>query len=269
MRIQQIRNSTLKIEYSDWVLLTDPALSAKHSIESFIGNSPNLTVDLPCAPVNVINGVDAVIISHLHIDHFDKAAQDLLPKHIPLFCQPCDEKKIKQFGFESITPIDHSTRWNNIQITRTSGLHGKGEWGKRMGNVSGFVFEVENEPTVYWVGDSIWCDMVEQVINEFHPDIIITHSCGATFADGDPIIMDAVQTIELCKAVPNAIVFATHMEAVDHATVSRTDLRSLAEKSGINISQLCIPADGEVITFNKKSPTSMQWWGRDRARHFF
>jgi L-ascorbate metabolism protein UlaG (beta-lactamase superfamily) len=247
MQIQQIRNSTLRITYSKQVLLTDPFLSPKHSIKSFVGNSPNPTVDLPCAPMDVIKDIDFVIISHLHVDHFDKAAQDLLPKNMPLFCQPDDEKKLKQKGFEAVIPVNRTVKWNTIQITRTSGQHGTGDWGKRMGNVSGYVLRAKDEPTVYWAGDTIWCNTVKQVIDEFQPDIIITHSCGAKFPDGDPIIMDAFQTVEVCRATPSAIVIATHMEAVDHATVSRAGLRSFAEKSGINTNQLRIPADGEVL----------------------
>lgn len=251
MQIQQIRNSTLKINYSKQVILTDPMLSPKHAIESFVGKSPNPIVDLPFPPKNLIKDIDVVLISHLHMDHFDKTAQDLLPKKMPLFCQPCDEKKLKQFNFESVTPIINSVKWKDIQITRTSGHHGTGDWGKRMGIVSGFIFRAENEPTVYWAGDTIWCDIVKQAINKFSPEIIITHSCGAKFPDSDPIIMDAVQTIEVCKAAPDAIVIATHMEALDHATISRADLRAFAESSAITTDQLRIPADGEILSFSK------------------
>jgi L-ascorbate metabolism protein UlaG (beta-lactamase superfamily) len=199
--------------------------------------------------MEVINGVDLVIVSHLHADHFDLAAQDMLPKDIPMFCQPNDAGKFKKFGFKSVASFDKSISWNDIGMTRISGQHGTGAWGERMGNVSGFVFKNKNEPTIYWAGDTIWCESVKQAIKEFKPDIIITHSCGAKFPDSDPIIMDAVQTIEVCKESPNSIIIATHMEAVDHATVSRNDLRDFAEKSGISTKQLYIPADGEVLSF--------------------
>jgi hypothetical protein len=39
------------------------------------------------------------------------------------------------------------------------------------------------------------------------------------------------------------------MEALDHGTVSRAELRALAEKKGIQSKQLFIPADGEVLNF--------------------
>ncbi len=37
------------------------------------------------------------------------------------------------------------------------------------------------------------------------------------------------------------------MEALDHATVSRADLRAYARANGISSDQLLIPADGETI----------------------
>jgi len=45
-----------------------------------------------------------------------------------------------------------------------------------MGNVSGFVLQADGEPTVYWVGDSIWCEHVEKAIKTFQPEIVIIHS---------------------------------------------------------------------------------------------
>jgi hypothetical protein len=62
------------------------------------------------------------------------------------------------------------------------------------------------------------------------------------------IVMDAAQTLEICRLAPNSTVIATHMEALDHATVSRSELRAEAERIGINSERLRIPADGETVT---------------------
>jgi hypothetical protein len=116
-----------------------------------------------------------------------------------------------------------------------------------MCKVSGFVFEAEDEPTLYWTGDTIWYAPVQQVVSERKPDVIVTHSCGALWKGSAPIVMDAIQTAAVCHAAPNSKIVAVHMEALDHATISRADLRQYASVQGISAEQLLIPADGEVI----------------------
>ena len=93
MKIRLIRSATLRLEYAGLRFVIDPYLAAKHSRPSFAGRSPNPLVDLPCSPRDVIAGIDLAIISHLHSDHFDPAAQELLPKDTPLLCQPGDEAR--------------------------------------------------------------------------------------------------------------------------------------------------------------------------------
>ncbi|MBI5594366.1 MAG: MBL fold metallo-hydrolase [Deltaproteobacteria bacterium] len=249
MQIQQIRNATFRMTYAGKLFLTDPVLSPRHAFESFVGISRNPLTDLPCTPQEVINSIEMVILSHLHPDHFDRAAQDILPKNTPIFCQPGDEKRLAKKGFHAVTVIEQSANWQGIKLIRTHGQHGTGIWAERMGDVSGYVFQAENEPTVYWAGDTIWCDAVRQVVADVQPDIIVTHSCGAKFPDSDPIIMDAEQTITVCRAAPKAVVVAIHMEALDHATVSRDDLRAFARRAGIANHQLLIPVDGEILSF--------------------
>lgn len=249
MQIRLIRNATLRITYNNRVFITDPYLAPKYSQEPLIGKSRNPLVDLPCPPEEVLAGIEMALISHLHPDHFDSLAQQLLPKNLELFCQPGDEHQIKEAGFSNIMPVDGSVNWHGMRITRTSGQHGNEVWAQRMGSVAGFILRAENEPTIYWAGDTIWYEALEQLVLETNPDIIITHSSGASFEAGNPIIMDGKQTMEVCRTAPQSIVIAIHMETFDFDTVSRKDLRAIAEAEGIKAEQLLIPADGETLTF--------------------
>jgi len=249
MRIQLIRNATLRMTYGNHVFITDPYLATKHSQEPLIGRSRNPTVDLPFPLNDILADIEMVLISHLHPDHFDSVAQEELPKTIQIYCQPGDEHQIKEAGFSHVEAIDGSIDWHEVRITRTPGQHGNEVWEPQMGSVSGFIFQAENEPTIYWTGDTIWCDPVRQVVLETAPDIIITHSSGASFEAGAPIIMDARQTMEICRTAPQAIVIAIHMETFDFDTVSRRDLRDMAETEGVEARQLFIPADGEALVF--------------------
>jgi L-ascorbate metabolism protein UlaG (beta-lactamase superfamily) len=249
MQLQVIRNATLRITYGDRVFITDPYFAPKHSQEPLIGKSRNPIVDLPFPPEDILADVEMVLVSHLHPDHFDHTAQQLLPKTIPVYCQPGDEPQIKAAGFTDVTAIDRTIDWQGVTITRTPGQHGDKAWGEQMGSVSGFVFRAENEPTIYWTGDTIWYEAVEQVILENKPDLIITHSSGASFVAGEPIIMDAEQTVKVCRAAPQSIVIAIHMETFDFDTISRKDLRNVAEEVGVEAKLLLIPADGETLLF--------------------
>lgn len=127
MLIQLIRNATLRITYGGRTFLLDPYLAAKHTRPSFTGVSLNPLVDLPCTPQEAIANCEIVLISHLHSDHFDSVAQSLLPKDVPIFCQPGDETAIAEYGFQQVTPLAQSVVWNTIKITRTSGQHGSGD----------------------------------------------------------------------------------------------------------------------------------------------
>jgi L-ascorbate metabolism protein UlaG (beta-lactamase superfamily) len=247
MKFQLIRNATIRIEYAGITILIDPMLGSKHSFGSFGGIEDNPTIDLPVPASEVLEDVDLVLISHLHEDHFDAKAQEMVDKALPILCQPGDRGKIETYGFTSVVELDSETQWRDISISRTGGQHGTGQWAKRLNPVSGFVFRYPGEPTVYWIGDSVWCEEVEHALDIYQPDVVVTHSGGAELRDSGPIIMDATQTIAVCEALPSALVIATHLEALDHCKTSRNALRTAVKETGIDLNRLLIPDDGELV----------------------
>lgn len=53
-------------------------------------------------------------------------------------------------------------------------------------------------------------------------------------------------------AAPTATVIATHLEAVDHGTVSRASLRAFAQGLASDVSvRLRIPVDGETLVIGQ------------------
>ncbi len=249
MKIQLIRNATMKISYAGRTILTDPMLAPKGDFKSFAGIARNPTIELPFKIEDIVSGIQSVVVSHDHPDHFEKTASAALPKMVPVFCQPGDEGKMTDQGFQSVIAIERSYKWEGITITRTDGQHGSGKVLEFIGKVSGFVLQANGEPTVYWVGDSIWCEPVKKSIEKFKPDIIITHSGGAKIPGFDTIIMDAGQTLTTLKASSDAVVVAIHLEALDHCNVSREALRQMADAADLPASRLRIPKDGETIAF--------------------
>lgn len=254
MKMQLLRNATLKLDYAGLTILIDPDFAPKHSRPSFTGKSPNPMTDLPVSTDAIVEGVELVIVSHLHADHFDKVAQDIVPKHLPLVCQPGDDEKIRSFGFTDVTPLTDELTIDGILLTRREGNHGSGPVLEKMGQVMGFSIEADGEPSIYWAGDTILYPPVRETIATTQPDFIIIHSCGAKW-DDIHIVMDAEQTVEVCRIAPDhAKIIATHMEALDHATISRHDLQAYANAHDIAKHRLIIPDDGETLHLTAPNP---------------
>ena len=83
MKITQIRNETLKVEYGGVCFLIDPWLQDVGSITSFVepGTLKNPTVPLPMPVDEVLSGVDCYVITHVHPDHLGRRGHRQQPAH--------------------------------------------------------------------------------------------------------------------------------------------------------------------------------------------
>lgn len=251
MHIQLIRHATLKVTYGGQTFLIDPMLSAAKELPA-TPNTPNQRanplVDLPLSVEEVLAGVDALVVTHMHTDHLDEAAVNKLPKHLPLFCQPPDEEKLIGYGFERVIVVEAEWEWQGLRIHRTGGQHGTGEIGERMGPVSGFVLQGQDEPTFYLAGDTIWCEAVEQAIGAHHPDVITLFSGAAQFLVGDPITMTKEDVARVADAAPDSQIVVAHMETWNHCLLGRQELREYLEEKQL-LAQVRVPEDGEGIEY--------------------
>lgn len=250
MKIKLIRHATLWLEYGGATFLIDPMLSAQ-GVNPPIMNSGddrrNPLVSLP-GPVQQWLEPDAVLVTHLHQDHWDAAAAEQLSKALPVYCQEGDGERIAAQGFGRVTEIKDagSVSFGGVILIRTGGHHGTGEIGERMGKVSGFVFRAEGEPVLYLAGDTIWCEEVQQVIAGEVPEVIIVNAGGASFLSGGPITMNEQDVVEVCHSAPSASVIAVHMDSINHCHVTRELLMQRLEQEGLS-GRVAVPLDGEWI----------------------
>jgi L-ascorbate metabolism protein UlaG (beta-lactamase superfamily) len=234
VRLTLVRHATLLLEVGGRRLLVDPMLGAAGNAPP-IENTPNQVrnplVELPLPAEDVVRGVDGCVVTHLHQDHFDAAAAELLPAGTPILTQPESVEALRERGFANVT--DDGAGWLGLDVARTAGRHGTGEIGAMLAPVSGFVVE-----GVYVAGDTIWCDEVRDALARHRPATVVANGSGARFLEGDPIVMD-VGDVRRLRAATNGRVVVVHLEAINHCVEPRTAYREIA---GVDV-----PADGETI----------------------
>ena len=252
-RILQIRNATVQINYAGVRFLIDPMMADQSAYPGFPGSAMshlrNPLVSLPM-PIAALVDVDAVIVTHAHIDHWDEAAQRALPKTMPIFAQnETDAATIRSQGFSDVRILGANSMFKGVRLTRTGGHHGGPEVLAAIPTldpVSGVVLSKQGHKTVYFAGDTIWNDDVANAISDHRPDVIILNAGYAQWVDLGPILMGPQGVLSVSKAAPTARLVATHMEAVNHCILSRADLRAFAEREGFS-PRLEIPSDGELL----------------------
>jgi L-ascorbate metabolism protein UlaG (beta-lactamase superfamily) len=208
----------------------------------------NPLVELPMPVADLLQGVNAVLITHTHRDHWDSAAADLIPKHTRILCQPEDAEKFHESGYDDVRPIHSAAVLGHVSIYRTGAQHGSGELAKKMAPVSGYFLNSRAGESLYIAGDSVWCTAVKDVLQRYRPAVTVLNTGAAQFTSGDPITMTAKDVVQVVRQATYTKVVAVHMESINHCRMTRKDLaRELADR---NIGeQVIIPADGESLRF--------------------
>ena len=265
MKIRQIRNATLRINFGGVEFLIDPWLISKSEGFTF-GQSPFASevvdsaqldivmpmCELPMPLADVLSGVDAYVLTHLHPDHFDMAADGTagakLNKAVPLFVQNEDEVAVmKRSGFKDVqTFTDNGVAFRGVTLKRTFARHGT---KTPCGPASGVFFTSPAEQKSLWIlGDTIWCDETAKAMATLKPDVVVLNACAAQLKTYGRLIMDDADVESVCRAAPNATVIASHMDTVAHASLTRRTLKAALEKRSL-AKRVLIPDDGEVYMF--------------------
>jgi L-ascorbate metabolism protein UlaG (beta-lactamase superfamily) len=235
MKLTLVRHATLLLDLGGRRILVDPMLGDAGSdppIEDTPNPVRNPMVPLPSPATDVVEGLNAVLVTHLHEDHFDAAAAELLPRDVPVFCQPPDEGYLSGLGLDA-RPVNTGLEWDGLRIVRTGGRHGTGAIAEALAPVSGFVLD-----GLYIAGDTVWYEGVQGWIGEHQPRVAVVYAGGARFLEGDPITMTAADVAEVAARVPKVV--AVHMEAINHCLLSRAELRAA-------VPSVLVPEDGETL----------------------
>ena len=164
--------------------------------------------------------LDAVVLSHLHGDHFDRVARRRLARDQPVLTTPSAARRLRRWGFDS----QGMRTWERVELRKADqtlsvealpALHARGVMGALLPPVMGSLLEhrVGDEVRLrtYLSGDTLTGEHVSEIAVR-HPDIdvAIVH-LGGTRVLLHTVTMDARQGVDfLRRARPHTAVPVHH-----------------------------------------------------------
>lgn len=200
-----VGTATTLIRLGGFTLLTDPNFLHKGQ-RAYLGKglwSKRLTE--PSMQPDELPPLDAVVLSHLHGDHFDRVARRGLARTQPVVTTSAAAGSLRRWGFEArgLETWEKETLIRDgetLTIESLPGIHARGVMGALLPPVMGSLLEhrvgAEVRRRVYLSGDTLTGDHVNEIARR-HPDIdaAVVH-LGGTRVLFHTVTMDAEQGVD-------------------------------------------------------------------------
>jgi L-ascorbate metabolism protein UlaG (beta-lactamase superfamily) len=208
-----IGTATVLVRYAGFTILTDPNfLHRGDHVHLGYGLVSKRLTD-PAVDVHDLPPLDAVVLSHLHADHFDRVAEDRLDKGVPLITTPHAASALARKGFRMTRGLPtwstHTLRKDDalFRVTATPARHGPGVVAKLLPPTMGSIWEFQ--PAVggpvafrmYISGDTLMYEQLREIPRR-HPDIdLALLHLGGTRILGILVTMDGKQGVDALRLI--------------------------------------------------------------------
>lgn len=260
LNYKHIRNATAKIHYAGVNFLIDPYLPPQWTYEGFAGTKNshlrNPTIGLPETIESILEWIDAVIVTHLHDDHWDKFASEKISKNLPIFVQnAADANILRGQGFENVNVMGNHTEFKNVKLTRVKwGQHGTDQMysipalAELAGDAMWVIFESENEKTLHVVWDTIYNDSVENILKKYNCDVIVLNTGYAQLEGFEwSLIMWYDDVKKISEMLLESKIITVHMDATNHNMITKEEMKNFVSEN--NLKNVLVPEEGEILTF--------------------
>lgn len=264
--IRWLGGASMELTLGAFRLLTDPVLADGPVAFRMNGHPSTGQDDVPIhrhAPVPPldVHGLDALLLSHVHGDHFDDAARERVPRTLWGLAPAQQVPQLEAWGFDVVEGCipgeeHHLERAGEIlRLRALPALHSASAATRaELGDVNGYLIEhetVRRRLRIAWTGDTVWFDELPAVLTERGPlDALVLHA-GAV-GQGGPwglMTMDAAQAARLIEAVRPTVAVPVHHHTFSHYTESVEALVArLAGGPGHDCLRLV--AEGETVVLD-------------------
>jgi L-ascorbate metabolism protein UlaG (beta-lactamase superfamily) len=216
-----VGTATTILRIGSFTILTDPNF-LRQGQRAYLGKglwSKRLTE--PAMAVGDLPPLDAVVLSHLHGDHWDRVARRELDRTPPVVTTEPAARRLSRYGFDCSgldTWDEHVLAKGDerLRVVAVPAVHARGVLGRLLPPVMGSVLEHGVGGTVdrrvYLSGDTLTGDHLDAVHDRF-PDIdaAVVH-LGGTRVLAHTVTMDDVQGVDFLRRVRPAVAVPVHYD---------------------------------------------------------
>jgi L-ascorbate metabolism protein UlaG (beta-lactamase superfamily) len=175
-RVTYVGHATALVEIDGTRLLTDPVLRGR------VG--PLRRHGAPPSPAS-LEGIHAVLISHLHHDHADLPSLRRVGREVPLLASPGGGAFLGGHGFTSVTELapGESARVGEVTVTATEAWHPGGGRFERESEAVGFLLSGRRR-RIYFAGDTDLFDGMEDLGGDLDLALLPVWGWGPSLGPG-------------------------------------------------------------------------------------
>lgn len=257
--LQFVGTATTLLRLGGFTLLTDPNFLHKGE-RAYLGRglfSKRLTE--PALGIDELPPLDAVLLSHLHGDHFDRRAKQGLDKSLPIVTTRHAARRLRIQGFENAVALDtwssHELRrgLSSLTVTSLPGRHGPGLAAHALPPVMGSLLEFREGPDsdpfrIYITGDTLNVPELQQIVDAYpHLDAMVMHLGGTRILGFLLVTMDGKQGADLLERVRPHITVPVHFNDYTVFRSPLTDFRSEVERRRLDL-EVRYVEHGDVVS---------------------
>ncbi|MDH2425601.1 MBL fold metallo-hydrolase [Sphaerisporangium sp. TRM90804] len=240
-----VGNATTIIRSHGFTLLTDPNFLHRGQ-RAYLGwgISTRRRTD-PAMDVYRLPPLDAVVLSHMHGDHWDRVARRGLDRKLPIFTTPHAARRLRRQGFHNAVGLetwqervlrrgDHS-----LVITALPGRHGPGAVDRMLPPVMGAMLGFGDagaapDLRMHISGDTLLDERLEAIPERF-PDIDVglVHLGGTKILGQVMVTMDGMQGAHWVEMIDPDLVLPVHYDDYEAFTSGLDDFRHHVNRLGL------------------------------------
>ncbi|MFE0332384.1 MBL fold metallo-hydrolase [Streptomyces sp. NPDC058960] len=224
VEIHFIGNATVLLRYGELTLLTDPNLLHRGEYAYLGYGLVSRRLTEPALDAAALPRLDAVVLSHLHGDHWDRRARRHLDRSLPVVTTPHAARRLRTVhgfrragGLRTWQSCTLGRGDDQVRITGLPGRHaGNPVLRRLLPPVMGSMLELgpPRGPVrlrLYVSGDTLLFDGLDAIAQRFPAaDLAVLHLGGTLLPGGFLVTMDGAQGAELARRLQPRLLLPVH-----------------------------------------------------------